>query len=230
MTVINIKIVAILAGLLVIGGGAYILSERAGTTGENNQENVQTDGKTSLRTLASSGQNQKCTYSTTSGGHTSEGVMYIAGGKIRGDFKTLGTPAGDVESHMIIRDDTNYIWSSEASQGIKMSISANAQATADASTKTAVDYDSNVDYDCDSWLPDNSVFELPTAVTLMDMSTMTNPTGTTPVQGSVEGNSDAGAVQGSAGVSADVKAEQCAACDSIPGAGKAQCRQALQCK
>lgn len=209
----NTKLIAIVAGVVVVGAGAYFIFTRGSshTEGLASGPHTAQTNQTSIKDLMSAGNPVACTFTSTAGGYTSSGTVYVAQGSMRGDFVTEGTAAGTIESHMIIKDNTNYMWTSQSAQGIKMTV--DAQSTAPAGENQAVSYDSKVAYDCNDWSPDSSKFSLPSGITFSDMSSMLP-----------------GSPSGSAGASADLKAQQCAACNALVGTQQTQCKAALQCK
>jgi len=123
---------------------------------------------------------------------------------VRGDFSAhVGGNA--IVGHMIMADNTSYVWMDGMSQGFKNSFEASAQATSSAQSQ-GVGPDERVSYSCEPWAADQSLFALPQNITFTAI-------------GAAQVQSGAGAV----GVS-------CSQCDLIPDAtAKQQCRAALQC-
>jgi hypothetical protein len=185
-----------------------------------------------MKELFASGAAQKCTFEQKVGDMESTGVVYIGNGKMRGDFESK-SPAGVVQSHMIIRDNANYVWSDEGGgQGMKMAMTdGEVQAQENTNQQNqAVDWNQALGYECTSWGASESVFTLPQGVEFTDLSAMMKQmpkAGAGKMMGAQEemmGNAEAG---GSAG---GYKAMQCAACDSAPDAdSKAQCKAAIGC-
>jgi len=208
----NTKLVGILIGVVVVGAGAYYFLQGEENPGDTNGAETTEVQSGSFRSLAGASTPQKCTVENTAGGYTSSGVVYVTPGQMRADFTSSGTPSGTVESHMIVKDNVSYVWSSAAPQGIKMTITSGTTGTA-ADVPGGFSYDDQVNYRCEAWSPNQSVFELPSEITFMDMAAMMKS-------------------PGSAGAGAEMtgSAEQCKACDSLDGAQKAQCLVALSCK
>ena len=187
-------IIAIVA-VLAVGGGAYVITKnkqaKVDIEAEGNLEtqansnadananvnanlgvNANINAKGSLRSLLGLGQSTVCTFSSTAGGTSSSGTVYIASsGSMRGDFSSQ-TSSGAQASSMIVKDGYSYVWS--GSQGVKMNVESNASANSGASaqTKQSVDLDSQVDYDCKAWTVDQSKFTLPSTVDFVDIDAM----------------------------------------------------------
>jgi len=149
-------------------------------TGETGQVATTTGSSASLRDLVMSGKPQKCTFSDTRSGATTQGVVYVGGQKVRGDF-TMTTGNQKTDGHMIMDGKTTFVWTSAMPQGVKFAMSADATTTAASQMSgQAIDYTSAMNYDCDSWTADASLFSVPTNITFMDLSTMMKPGVKTP--------------------------------------------------
>lgn len=205
-------------GVVVIAAGAYFMmgssSQSSLSSDEMNERNAQVS-ESSVGTMAdimARGGAWKCTVSTTASGVTSGGTVYVADGKVRGDFTSQVPQAGTVEVHMIADGTYAYTWTNMMKTGFKMSTAKPAE-TNDTPTAYAQDfYNAKYDYQCSPWTADASKFVLPTDITFNDMSSMM------PAAGAGAGASASGG-------------PSCSTCDMIPDAGaKAQCRTALKCK
>ncbi len=186
---------------------------------ENNSAKKGTEqnarGQGSFKDLMASGKPQKCETSYVSGNITSTGTTYVAGDKMRGDFSSE-VEGKTTESHMIIRDQTVYTWIEVMGTTMAFKTSLNTSNASTTQTRS-VDINQRVDYNCEDWTVDESMFVLPTGVTFQETSAIT-PNG-------AAGNSSG---QGPGTSSPGSKAAACAACDNA-GEGKAQCLVALQC-
>ena len=89
---------------------------------------------------------------------------------MRGDFTSVAA-GKTILSHMIVKDNTSYMWSDAMPQGIKMSFDTVATQS-DATPQSMVNPDAQVDYSCSAWDADTSMFVLPEGVTFQDMSAM----------------------------------------------------------
>lgn len=215
----NKKMILIIAAVLFLLGGLYyffIYSKGAGPLGPGQAGN---GGPKSLKDLLTSGVAQKCEFSTTDDSGTSEGVTYISGGKMRGDFSSTYSGKKTL-SHMIVDGKTNYIWTDGEKTGFKTTIEdddssdipATDPATGQFSTQGA-DLDQKADYKCSAWVVDGSYFTPPSNVTFSDLSEMFKaPSGENPVPGAGGGASG-----------------QCSVCDSLDGEDKTSCLSALGC-
>lgn len=205
-------IIAILAVLFLIpkkSQAPTIGDETANTQQINDSGNLV---QNTLSGLLAMGKNSECTFSYDENGVKSQGTIYLSGKKIRGDFSNT-VQGKQQESSMINDGEYTYFWGSDMPQGVKMKISGD-QVKATEETKKYYDPDRAVNYDCKSWNVNNAYFTAPSNVTFTDFSEMMEglPTG----MGKVTGMPD-------------LKASQCAACDSLSGDAKTQCKTALGC-
>jgi hypothetical protein len=139
----------------------------SGSAGAN--ANVQANNESSLKQLLAAGVSQKCTFSDNG----SQGTFYVSSGKSRGDFSS--TVAGKATTtHMISDGKTSYVWVDGQPQGFKMSFDAASQqqANASASAPKGVDVNKTLDYHCEAWSADSSMFSMPANIQFMDLSTM----------------------------------------------------------
>lgn len=166
-------------------------------------------GQKSLKELLSLGQSVKCTFSDSMSSVATQGTVYVGNQKMKGDFSSM-TGGKTTMSHILVDSPTSYFWTDGSTVGMKMNLSASAMPSASVNNK-GVDVDKKMDFKCDSWVVDNSVFTLPKEV---KFSELTIPTGTKSSSGSGQ---------------VDVKAMQCASCNSLPAASQAQCKAALSC-
>lgn len=207
--------------------------------------------KHSLKDFLGMGDTLKCTYSSTDENATTEGITYVANGKVRSDSTTTPTKTGTaMSSYSIIDGEYMYSWGSEMPEGMKMKLDAmtemgnmtKPETGADAQPpKEVVAYDEALDYDCEAWSVDASLFVPPSNITFTDYSEMMKGMGDM-MKGAGMGT-DAGMMDGemmpeahtmggtgSMGGSAGNNAMMCAACEQAPDAeSKAQCKAALGC-
>lgn len=224
----NILIPIIVIILLLLGIGGYFLMNRPSTSvlnlqnsnlgaPENSQDKTVMQ-KASLKSIMAM-QNQECTFSDTESG--SNGTMRVASGKMRGDFVSKSEKQ-TLNTHMISDGKDVYIWMDELQSAMKVSLTAmediNSKALANA-PKT-VDLNREVDYQCKSWTPDNSLFQVPTDRTFTDMSAMMKDAAKMMEKVKPSGEMP----------SASDTASACAACEQVPAEAKAQCKAALNCK
>jgi hypothetical protein len=207
-------VVIIILLLLVVGAGAvmmmkkpYSLSTAAlPTTTQLEQTQTQNNPGT-LRDLLTAGKTQKCTFSDDTKLTTNNITIYAANGKIRGDIIT-NTGKLKINSHVIYDSSYSYIWTDNNNKGFKFPITQPSQVTP-SSQNGSLDLNKKVNYICENWNEDDSVFQLPTDINFQTMTIPSiAPTGT------------------KAGSSS-----QCAVCNDLP-AGEAQtaCKTQLKCQ
>lgn len=187
--------------------------EKAKNISTNEEGNSNKTRKTSLKALLSSTDLQKCSYSYDVSGITSSAVIYLGKGKMRVD-SNVKTGGRTMKHNMIIVDETSYIWGDELPQGIKMSVTGMLQPQSNTNQSQSIDMTNEIDYSCEPWSFDESLFKLPSGIKFMDMSQMMKQI--TP---------SAGAPTGTEG-----NTSQCAACISLPEPSRTQCKTALGCK
>ena len=210
----NNKTIGIIVGVLVLVGLAFLLMRnKNGDTNEVASNTATTDTKsqaasesTSIKSLLASGGSKKCTFTSTEGATSSNGTVYVAGGKFRGDFSA--TANGKVMgSHMISSGTDSYMWMDGMTTGFKMKLDDTAKTGTTAQSQS-VDPNKNFDFKCDSWSADNSMFSLPSGVQFSDMSSMMGG-----ASGSVPGG-----------------ANMTATCAGLSEPAKSQCMAAIKVK
>ncbi len=151
-------------GALVIGGVAWAgLQSRGGAESNNANNNTQTEeSQGSLRSLLSMGTAQQCTFES----EESSGVAFVAQQRMRGDFEVV-VGDGRESGHVIVKDDTAFVWVDGETQGFKMSTEGQAD---DSAVNDQFDLDEDVNYECQPWQVDQSKFQEPRNVTFTDFS------------------------------------------------------------
>lgn len=188
------------------------------TTSPAAQASVSSDTRMALKDLFSSSKSQKCTFSDTNSG--SSGTIYMSDGQMRGDFTSV-SQGQTVMSHLIVINNTSYVWTDASDQGVKMSYEKVTQLTSStASAQTSgttmpISLDQKVSYECSAWTKDPALLTLPTTVKFNDFSSLIP-------QIKASGNAGGGA-------NADIKSDACQACDQLSGDPREQCRKALSC-
>ncbi len=200
--------------MIVLICGAGCSAKKPIMESENTNTTVKTTKQQSLKDLLENTGSQQCTFTHDLDGTTSSGTVYIANKQMRGDFVSV-VNGQNTNSHMIVKDDTIYVWTETMKQGFKFTVDKATEASVNANQKN-VDINQKLDYDCGSWTPDASKFALPTDIEFKDFSTM--------IPSGMNINTSA---QGSGSV--DMKKMQCATCDQVPTESRAQCKQALGC-
>jgi hypothetical protein len=207
-------LIIIVVILLLVAGGWYFMSGKKSVSPstQNPTGTEAPSAATSLRNLIAKGVSQSCTFSADK----SKGTIYMTGGKIRGDFEITDAELNGktMTSHMIILDNTNYMWTEGSKTGIKMNFDASATPVPTSGTSTANSFSANTDlnYKCSAWIVDTGKFTLPTDVTFAAFAM--------PSQGIKAPNATGSTTSSSS---------QCAYCDSLTGSDKTQCLTALKC-
>lgn len=214
--------------LLILAGGWYFMvgsnkSQTATSDSMMKKQDAQSGSQmTSLTDLLSMGKNQACTFSYSKAETgSSQGTAYISGKKIATSFSTT-TPDGKKMTGNMINDGMYmYTWTSDTKQGYKIPITESMQEqiedaknNPEQAQKQYMDPNAKIEYNCSGWNVDESTFTPPSDITFMELGD------TKKMMEQVQQGSD---------TTGDVKAQQCAACDSVPGESKAACKQALGC-
>lgn len=101
---------------------------------------------------------------------TTKGKVYIAGGNIRGDYKTI-VQGMNINSSMIVRDEMVYTWTSLSSTGYKSKVTADSTANTQAGASGNFSWNAEMvgDYDCTPWTTDASMFTIPASITFQEL-------------------------------------------------------------
>lgn len=215
-------IVIVVAILAVLGGGYYVYSSQKAGVGAPGTQSGKSNAVSSLKDLIAKNIAQTCTYSNSEGDVENSGTMFMAGGKVRGDFETKMKDGKTTKSHMIVDGNTSYIWSDDSNMGFKSTFDEKAGTTTsskDSGTPAetgSFDASAGMDYKCSPWSADASKFALPKGVTFQSFGVPP----TAPEKGSTE--------PGAAGEKSN--SSQCSYCDSLTGDSLSQCKAALNCK
>jgi len=218
------KVVIGVIAVVIIGAGAWYFISQSGKGGAPIVSSpVANSNGTSLDTLAAilaSDRPVKCTVAPTADNGNMSGTFYIANKKVRGDY-SVTEGAQPMSGHMIVNGDTSYTWIDGQPMGFKMTATpVNRNENAPTAAKQGFNSNQKIGYNCSSWSADATLFALPANVKFNDMNALAAPAVTPP----------AGASAGTGNVPAVGNSSQCAACDSVPAANKAQCKVALGCK
>ena len=119
----------------------------------------------SIKSLMTAGKTQVCTYTRKDNNTTMNGKIYVADGKMRGDFTELDAKGQNPNQHIIINDNTYvYAWSDLMNRGVKMTLSAAKSAS---TTNGSPNLDEPVQLSCQGWTADQSFFTVPTTITFL---------------------------------------------------------------
>lgn len=173
----GIVVLAVLAlGIWYISSSNVGTSPTDGTATTSDTTTGTTDGNTSgttanpntFRSIFTQEGNNQCTYEQVEASSRSTNVIYIADGKMRGEFRTM--TGNDTASSLMIYDGGFlYSWQEGQTTGKKTSL----KSIADLPEAIPADISSgaifgksldNVSWDCRSWAKDAKVFVIPTYV------------------------------------------------------------------
>lgn len=167
-------LVGIIAGVIVVGGGAWYMSTQQGDTGMPSEQvgatdtqaaDVPNEGSGTFAELMARTGSWTCDASTAYEGGSSTGTVVMNDGKLRGDF--VATMAGiTVNTSFIGREGYMYTWTSMIPQGFKVKM----EAAAGTAGGQGIDPSTNVTYSCAPWAADESRFTVPADITFMEMN------------------------------------------------------------
>ena len=139
-----------------------------GTTGSTNTAVKPAGTPSTFRSIFTQSGNHECLYEQVTSSGKSSSRIYIADGKMRGEFRTVsGTDT--TATLMIYSGGTLYSWKEGATTGKKSSIRSIAELpeaipgdlTSGASFGVSLD---NVSWDCHDWAKDPAVLMVPSYV------------------------------------------------------------------
>jgi len=179
----------ILAGLVIIGGGYYLINmddltesnpptsdataneesaaiDEADTRESNEVQTGEYEG--TFAELMMRGESLECTIDASSIAELESGVMYVSGDNMRGEFVVNAEGYGQVESYMISNGEYVHTWSSMMPQGMTMPVETDSEVDT-AISEQSFDVDAEYTYDCKEWSVDDSYFELPADINFMEM-------------------------------------------------------------
>ncbi|NUM25670.1 MAG: hypothetical protein HUU49_03550 [Candidatus Buchananbacteria bacterium] len=220
-------IIGIIALLIIalIAGGVYWMMSIKNQSGNTNMVLDETIPGKSLRELLTSPTPQRCTFAETNETAKNEGVVFIGGGKMRGDFSS--TINGQMfNSHMISTNNKINFWLNGQTQGFMMGL--DQTDSAQATDATRVDIDKKMTVDCEPWQLDETKFELPAEVTFTDLeATIQKMMPTVPT---TDGALNVNAGSKTQATTDKTISAECLACDQAPVEAQQRCRQAFNCQ
>lgn len=177
-----------LAGIVVVGGGAYYMTSSNFSNGPVTEVDLPTPvqgtstepvaventapetGTGTLLDLFAKAGNLHCTFSHDEKGNEVKGDVYISGGLLRADIIAKIAVLGDkaIEAHSVQKDGFAYGWTNVAPQGTKIKIPA-GKSIADVSGKSGVNATS-VNYSCENKTSDASIFAIPSDVQFVEVT------------------------------------------------------------
>lgn len=220
------KAVAAVLAVVLLGGGAYYFFVMSNDSSEDEETVASTtdvpaatddgsqNGVGTWASLLARGQDLTCDFRSEDVANetTTEGTVYIAGERMRGDFTML--QAGETYEMSVIRDsEYAYTWGASAAGAMAIKVAvANTPAEGGMTDQDPFESDVPVEYSCARWSVDEDKLTPPSDIDFLDMSAQLDA-----------------AQNAQAGAGVDIGAQQCAACDQAPADVRDQCRAALGC-
>ena len=168
----NKTILYVVGAVVVVAVGAFLLMQGGFLTGGGTAINTPSQ-LMSLKDLMGRTGSQTCTFTSATTDSQSSGEVFINNGTMRGNFTSLANNQ-TVVSHMIVKDESVYVWSDGLAQGYKMDISA-LDTPPQAGAQGGVDATAPVGYDCKAGATDPSLFELPLGITFQSVGSAALP-------------------------------------------------------
>ncbi|HWY79373.1 MAG TPA: hypothetical protein VNW29_03380 [Candidatus Sulfotelmatobacter sp.] len=217
-------IIVVVLVLIVLGGGVFSLLSRSSKNPLKYVQNQMTTSKKSLLDLVTMVGILKCTFSDKT--NNSSGVVYVSGGKMRGDFQSQD--GGKItQSHMINDGSYIYVWTNGVNDGYKTTLAtikdmlpqsgtSGTNSISQSQTQSGnINFHQQTNYSCNPWSVDTAMFLLPQGVTFTDYSSLIQKIKVTPPQ---------------QGMTTQQQQSTCSQCDQVPsGAMRNQCRTAMKC-
>lgn len=158
----NKVIIGVIVAVLVIGGGWYFMSGKQGAS------SVVEGGNSTMNQLLASKEDLECVYTQVNDQASTNGILYVSGGKVRGDFTVevkaaSGVQAQTFSSHLVTDGKQVWLWplSPEMpNQGVSIAV--------DPTKKDEVNLDQSFNADCKAWTKDDAKFIAPTEVQFSD--------------------------------------------------------------
>lgn len=219
----------VISVLVVLSVGVVLYTKK--THVPATKENVPTEKgvATSLRVLLQSGATQKCTFSETIPNSSRSGTVYMATGRMRGDFSV---PGGARSAHMITDGLEARFWSDSEIKGVVVRYRKEEQPLKQDSLQT-LDIDAKIEYSCEAWKAEETLLQSPA-----DIVFQTAESGIpdiTATSSDLESTSSAewipsGVSLGDAGTASGTRSSQCRLCDRVTSSeSKEQCIKAFKC-
>ncbi|MFA5776072.1 MAG: hypothetical protein WC988_00745 [Patescibacteria group bacterium] len=145
-------------------------------TQKPNEENTTSSVNGNVFDLIKLGKILKCTYSMDAEGVSISGISYVSGKNMRGDFENTDPTGSKMQSHMISDGAWVYTWTSASPQGFKMNVSDAESKTPTADTGSSANgqnldnFKNNLDFKCNPWVEDTSLFQVPSDIKFTDFS------------------------------------------------------------
>lgn len=168
--------IGIVAAVVIIGAGWYFFMGGSVPEGAVSGSmmapqplvGTPTNSQMTLKELLAGDASQQCTFIDNTNDTATQGMIYVSGGKVRGDFST--TQQGKTVSvHMVADGAAMHTWADGMKDGVTVSMMAAKPAGA---PQQGYDPDKKIDYHCTPWTADTTKFDLPKDVNFRDVAGM----------------------------------------------------------
>jgi len=168
------NIIVYIITAVVIVGGVYLIAnvkpQDQNQIKQDTQAPAQNDGQVvsaSMKELVSLGKSLQCTFESNTEFAKTSGVVYVADGKVRGNFRVTVSSLGDqsFDAYMIADTSNTYVWSTLTKNGFKAPIQKEVQTQPG---QEGVDYNQVLTYTCTPWQIDQTLFVPPTDVVFQE--------------------------------------------------------------
>lgn len=168
------NIIVYIITAVVIVGGVYLITNVKTQDQDQVKQDTQSNNQisdqvvsASMKELVSLGKSLQCTFDSNTEFAKTSGVVYVADGKVRGNFRVTVSSLGNqsFDAYMIADDSYTYVWSTLAKGGFKAPIQKEVQTQPG---QEGVDYNQVLTYTCTPWQTDQTLFVPPTDVIFQD--------------------------------------------------------------
>ncbi len=171
LSILGVVVIIAAVAIFITKGKPQSASQNTNQPGQT--QNTNTSGKKmAFSDFAKQGGSYKCTvtqYIDQGMTQSTEGTVYLDGGKIRGEYSTK-VQGMSIDTSVIVRDGFAYTWTSMSPTGYKIAVKDQAGDT-NASANGSYSWNDKMigDYNCESWSADQSKFAVPTSVTFQEI-------------------------------------------------------------
>ena len=171
-------IIAIVVILVIIAGVFFVTSSSDDSNSDQSQNNEQNSPETGLQQttvsqLASSGDDLECSYDYTDSSDTRNvGTLYFSNGNMSGNFTATESSGQEFQANVLLVSNVQYVWEDGSTDGYKIDLSAFDSSDDDSSDDSGFNPDEEINFNCQSWSADQSMFEAPGNVNFVDNSAL----------------------------------------------------------
>lgn len=166
------KAVGVIAGILLVGGGVSILMQSSETGNEASltASAVRTPSQVSgsVDDLLALGEDVVCTFEEQHVQGMVRGDVYVSGARLRSNFAFV-SEQGNFEGSMIRDGEYVYTWGGTPFGQFASKIAFRDFDEEYIASQIPVDMTNDLDYTCEAWNVDASVFVLPTDIEFVEI-------------------------------------------------------------